>query len=341
MSNLMAQRSDSAFASVSIPILSLARDRPGGNGHALGEPAASTATQVVERINPSMARVWSRHHRDPAMLNEHNCADLISSFRARGQQEIPAIVREVSDDQSHQYEIICGVRRHWAASWLKAHGSPEFMLLVEVRKLNDEEAFLLSDMDSRTRRDISDYERACDYARSLEWYYDGNQQRMAERLKVSKSWLSRFLELAKLPPDVVGAFGSADLIGIAHGAVLAPLLRVPRTRQRILEAASALKVEQTELYANTGARIGPPAVIQRLVTASRKQKTSRGGSQAKEHVIRAKDGAILALGVKASRGGAATIRFPAPAKHNKADLLVAAGDLLEWFGSSNALTVDG
>jgi ParB family chromosome partitioning protein len=169
MSNLLRERSDSiaAVSSAKFPILSIPDDCPMENSLSAEVPAKNAGAQIVERIDPSMARVWSRHHRNPAALNEHNCTDLISSFRARGYQEMPAIVREVSDNPRQPYEIICGVRRHWAASWLRSHGSPDFMFLVEVRTLSDEEAFLISDLDSRTRRDISDYERACDYARSL------------------------------------------------------------------------------------------------------------------------------------------------------------------------------
>ena len=95
---------------------------------------------------------------------------------------------------------------------------PEFRFLIEPRELSDEEAFRLADLENRSRKDLSDYERAIDYARAIERYYDGSQQRMAERLEVSKSWLSRYLELARLPPEVIAAFGSPHVIGISHAA---------------------------------------------------------------------------------------------------------------------------
>ena len=65
-----------------------------------------------------------------------------------------------------------------------------------------------------------------DYAKAVERYYGGSQQKMVERLEVTKSWLSRYLELARLPKEVVTAFGSSATIGITHGAALGPLLRV-------------------------------------------------------------------------------------------------------------------
>ena len=63
-------------------------------------------------------------------------------------------------------------------------------LLIEVRELTDEEAFRLADIENRDRRDISDYERAVDYAEACQFYYGGHQGRMAERLEVSNAWLA-------------------------------------------------------------------------------------------------------------------------------------------------------
>ena len=72
-----------------------------------------------------------------------------------------------------------------------------------VANLTDEEAFRLSDIENRDREDISDYERATDYADALGRYYENRQNAMAERLEVSEAWLSRYLLLAKTPkPDV-------------------------------------------------------------------------------------------------------------------------------------------
>src|SRR5262249_7295677 len=161
-----------------------------------------------------------------------NCADLIDSFKAEGRQNFAAIVRRIEGERDHDYEVICGARRLWAVTWMRAHDQPDFKFLVEPRELNDEEAFRIADLENRSRRDLSDYERASDYARAVDRYYEGNQQRMAERLEVSKSWLSRYLELARLPAEVVAAFASPHAIGISHAAALAPLLRIDDQKAR-------------------------------------------------------------------------------------------------------------
>lgn len=145
---------------------------------------------------------------------------------------------------SSDFEVICGARRHWTVSWLRAHGMPDLRFMIEPRELTDEEAFRISDLENRSRRDLSDYERAVDYARAMERYYDNSQQRMAERLQVTTSRLSRYLELARLPPFILEAFGSTPLIGISHAAKLAPLLRVPVMRKTLEQAAVVVLSEQ-------------------------------------------------------------------------------------------------
>ena len=155
-------------------------------------------------VDPARCRIWQYHNRDYAALSVGNCADLIDSIKSQGRQEVPAIVRRIPDDPEHAFEVICGARRHWTISWLRAHDYPDLKFLVEPRELTDEEAFRVADLENRSRKDLSDYERATDYARALELYYDGSQQRMADRLEVSKSWLSRYLELARLPTEVLG-----------------------------------------------------------------------------------------------------------------------------------------
>ncbi len=306
----------------------------GARDNRLAELAAGNSiTRFQELVDPARCRIWDGHNRDYAALNPDTCADLIESFKAQGRQEVPAIVRRIQGDPERAYEVICGARRHWTVSWMRAHDYPEFKFLIEPRELTDEEAFRIADLENRSRRDLSDYERACDYARAVERYYGGSQQRMAERLEVTKSWLSRYLELARLPAEVVASFGSPHVIGISHGAALAPLLRSPEQRERVLAEALALRVEQTELAGRSAPTIVPAAVMQRLVGAAQKPAPSGAAGRAKQHVVRAPDGAILARGQKAVRGGGVTISFPAPSKHERMVLLGALEEILDRITS--------
>jgi ParB family chromosome partitioning protein len=301
----------------------------GIRGNRLAELAAGTSiSRVQELVDPARCRIWEGHNRDYGALTAETCADLIESFKAQGRQEIPAVVRRVQGDPEHDFEVICGARRHWTVGWLRAHDFPDIRFLVEPHELTDEEAFRVSDLENRSRRDLSDYERARDYARAVERYYDGNQQRMADRLEVTKSWLSRYLELARLPAQVLAAFGSPHVIGISHAALLAPLLRVPEQSERILTEAAALQAEQITLVEHHQPQIPPATVARRLVSAAN-AKMPRIAPSGREHVVRMPDGAIVARGQKGGRGGAVTISVPAPGKYDRAALLAAVEEILD------------
>ena len=228
-------------------------------------------TRTHEAIDPAVCRIWEGHNRDYDALNINVCADLVASLRAQGKQEVPAIVRRITGDPTYRFEVICGARRHWSVTWLRANDYPDFKFVVEPREMSDEEAFRVADLENRSRKDLSDYERASDYARAVDRYYGGSQQRMVERLQVTKSWLSRYLELAKLPTEIVQCFESPHVIGITHAAALAPVLGQPSMRQRLLDEAAILGADQKTRLAEGAAAITPAQVVSRLL-ANRQPK---------------------------------------------------------------------
>lgn len=207
----------------------------------LAEQAAGTRQETVLRlVDPAECRMWARHNRDYGLLTEETCRDLIDGIRAQGRQEFPAIVRRLPDGEAHRYEVICGARRHFAITWLRANTYPQFKYLIEERSLSDEEAFRLADIENRDREDISDYERARDYAEAVALYYEGKQKRMAERLECSEAWLSRFLALARLPEEIVAAFASVRDIKELYARQLKPLLAGKESRAAVLAEAQSI-----------------------------------------------------------------------------------------------------
>lgn len=193
-----------------------------------------------ELVDPARCRMWEGHNRDYALLSEARCEDLIESIKAQGRQEIPAIVRRVTGSPDFEFEVICGARRHWTISWLRAHNYPEFKFLVDIREIGDEEAFRLADIENRARDDLTDFERARDYLRALDLYYDGRQKTMAERLKVSESWLTRFLDLARLPGELVKAFANPQDLGVRNAIALKALMKPEDRKARAFAEAGRL-----------------------------------------------------------------------------------------------------
>ena len=294
----------------------------------LAELAGGLAqTRVQELVDPARCRIWQYHNRDYAALSVGNCADLIDSIKSQGRQEVPAIVRRIPDDPEHAFEVICGARRHWTISWLRAHDYPDLKFLVEPRELTDEEAFRVADLENRSRKDLSDYERATDYARALELYYDGSQQRMADRLEVSKSWLSRYLELARLPTEVLGAFGTPHALGISHAATLAPLLKIPKAAAAVLAEAELLTAEQQTHSRDKRTYISASICVHRLSCAAREKPPSKQNPGL--ITVRGKDGAPLMKAKMTGRGGGLSVDIPKAGKIDRAQLIAAFTELLE------------
>ena len=229
-----------------------------GRNNRLSELASgSLVNRAVELVDPARCRMWSAHNRDYAALNEERCADLITSLKAQGKQEVAAIVRRLENDEQFDFEVISGARRHWSISWLRKNNYPEFRFLVEIRVLSDEEAFRLSDIENRAREDLSDFERSHEYLKALEAYYGGKQVAMAERINVSVSWLSRYLDLARLPKEILGAFTTPHDLRIKHITKLKPVLKAPEMRKRAIAEAVSIAQARTSggAYPQTAAEV--------------------------------------------------------------------------------------
>jgi len=234
--------------------------------------ARVTAGDVREKtfklVDPDRCRMWSRHNRRYDLLNETACGDLLESLRSQGEQEFPAIVRRVHDDPDFDYEVVCGARRHWSVSHLRNVEHRDIRFLIEERELSDEAAFRLADVENRSRKDICDYERALDYRNAVEAFYGGFAVRMAERLEVSKGWLSRFLDLAKLPTDVVDAFGDVRQLREHHAREIKPLLTDAATRPRVMAEAKRIAAVQASARERGEGVLDGPKVIAALKRAA-------------------------------------------------------------------------
>ncbi|MDO7844188.1 ParB/RepB/Spo0J family partition protein [Sphingomonas immobilis] len=242
-----------------------------GRENRLAELAAGTVvSRTHELVDPARCRMWAGHNREYALLNEERCADLIESMKAQGRQEMPAIVRRVRGEPDYDFEVICGARRHWSISWLRSHNYPDFRFLVDIRELSDEEAFRIADIENRAREDLSDLERARDYLRALEAYYEGRQKVMAERINVTESWLSRYLDLARLPAELMIAFPNPQDLRIKHVTTIKPLLKPDDRRQRVFAEAAALRARS----GGEGAPVAVPDIVRALALAADPPKKS-------------------------------------------------------------------
>lgn len=236
---------------------------------ALARIASGEVRQVTQVfLDPARVSVWPGNARDYAHLNEENCRELIDAIIAEGGQKMPATVRKKADDPQHDYEVIVGTRRHWAITWLRRNSYPDIQFVAQVANIDDEAAFRLADIENRARADVSDLERARNYAAALHDHYGGVATRMADRIKVSKGWLSKMLKVATIPDDIVAAFSSPQDIQLKPGYALAQLLDNAGHAAAIGAVSQIIASEQDELRASGRPPYPAAEVMRRLVAAT-------------------------------------------------------------------------
>ncbi|MGA8907571.1 MAG: ParB/RepB/Spo0J family partition protein [Acidobacteriaceae bacterium] len=254
-------RAARAPASLGSPLLARA--------NSLERIASGELKQVTHvRLDPKRCRIWSGNARNYAALNLERCRDLVDSMIAEGGQKVPALVRKLKNDPDHDYEVIYGTRRHWATSWLRANNYPDFVFLAEVREIDDEAAFRLADLENRARQDITEIERARNYAAALPLHYDGKQGKMAERLNISKSLLSKMIAFANVSDKILGAFTVPGELSLRQGYALAQATSTPSTEARATRAAIAIVKENAALMEAGKGALPTASVLAKLLTAA-------------------------------------------------------------------------
>jgi ParB family chromosome partitioning protein len=246
-----------------------------GRENALARVASGEVRQVTQLlINPTRVRLWAGNARIQERLSVEAVRDLIDSILAEGGQKVPVVVRHVSGDPDFDYEVIAGTRRHFAISWLRANSYPDMKLLAQVADLDDEAAFRLADIENRARKDVSDIERARNYSAALEAHYGGKAVRMAERLKLSKGWLSKMLKAAVIPDSVLAAFSDLGELTLNPAYALATALDDKVRAQAIVAEAEAISSENAAAGVIGSPPLAGAAILKRLMTASISQKIS-------------------------------------------------------------------
>jgi len=308
------------------------RDMIASRTNRLAEMATGASVPKTQyQVDPAKCRMWAHHNRDYQALDFERCKDLIESIKAQGKQEVPAIVRRVQGDADYEFEVICGARRHWSVTWLRENNYPNIRFLVEPREMTDEEAFRVSDLENRAREDLTDYERARDYLRALDTYYGGKQKDMAERLNVTPSWLSRYLDLARLPDELVAAFASPHDLRIKHVTQIKPLMK-PQVKYEQVERRAREIADQIR----AGRALAPADVIKQLSAAYKGPQKVRIAEKAggRHETIMDSTGKPILTVHKPRRGEGVSLTLIPDGKGNRKEVLAAFERILAEYWPS-------
>lgn len=301
---------------------------------ALARIATGEVKQVTQLLlDPARVRIWPGNARHQASLTEESCRDLIDSIIAEGGQKVPVVVRRVTDDEAYDYELIAGTRRHWSISWLRANSYPDTQLLAQVQNLDNESAFRLADLENRARRDVSDFERARNYREALKSYYGDRQNRMAERLNLSKGWLSKMLTVAALPDWAVAAYASPADIQLKVCYQLAQRLAAlaeddPKVLKKAKGEAEVIAADQAKRRKASQATIPAADVTKRLQEATQ----DRGAEPDALFRADSAHGRPAVSVLSANRNGA-TVRIHAGSGASDAEIVSMVADALKALQS--------
>lgn len=127
-------------------------------------------------------------------------AELAESIREKGVLQ-PLLVRERPDG----FEIVAGERRWRASQMAKLHNIP-----VLVRDYTDTEVLEVAIIENIQRADLSAIEEATAYQQLIE-RFGHTQEKLAESLGKSRSYIANALRLLTLPADVVGMIETGTL----------------------------------------------------------------------------------------------------------------------------------
>lgn len=173
-------------------------------------------------------------------FNEESLEELAASIRSLGIVQ-PITVREMGNGQ---YLIISGERRWRASNIAKLHSIPAYIV-----KASDEQVVEMALIENIQREDLNAIEVALTYKRLLE-YSQGTQDELAQKVGKTRSSISNYLRLLRLPAEVQLGL-TEKKIDMGHARALLSLsdpAQQLHLYQRIYK--EQLSVRQVEAIAN-------------------------------------------------------------------------------------------
>lgn len=146
---------------------------------------------------------WANRHGDSFKNKEFD--RLKADIESAGGNVQAIKVRPTLGSDPQRYEIVFGHRRHRACLDL---GLP---VLAVIESINEHELFVEMDRENRQRADLRPYEQGEMYRCALDEGLYPSLRKLAEALGISHSNVSRALNIARLPPEILDAFPRLEI----------------------------------------------------------------------------------------------------------------------------------
>ncbi len=204
----------------------------------------------VVKLDTSLIDESAWANRDDANFAEGNqdFADLKAEIENAGGNVQPIKVRR----KGERYEVAFGHRRLRACREL---GLP---VAAIVEDMDDAKLFVEMDRENRARKNLSAYEQGEMYRKALERKLFASQNQMSKALGVDQTVISRAVQLASLPREIIQAFASKLDLQFRFAAPLAKACAEDR----------AAAIAQAKEIAKMTRRPAAAAIVDRIVAAT-------------------------------------------------------------------------
>lgn len=202
---------------------------------AAGGVASGRQVEVVpvERLHPNPNQ--PRRH-----FTDADIQDLAASIRVKGVLQ-PLIVRPIADRVGH-FEIVAGERRWRASQIAQVHAVP-----VLIRQFDDTEVLEVAIIENIQRADLNAIEEAMAFRQLME-RFGHTQERLAEALSKSRSYIANLLRLLSLPDGVQDLVVGGQL-SAGHARALITSPDPQKLARQVVE--KGLSVRETEELARS------------------------------------------------------------------------------------------
>ena len=161
--------------------------------------------QAARRLDPQRITASKWANRDASHFQTEAFARLKEEIASAGGNVQPIKVRALAkpSEGSPPFEVVFGHRRHRACLEL---GMP--VLAVVETDMQDADLFVEMERENREREDLSAWEQGVMYLRALEQGLFPSAKQLAAAIDRDLGNIGKAMALAKLPAEVVRAFGS-------------------------------------------------------------------------------------------------------------------------------------
>lgn len=193
------------------------------------------AEQAVSGAEASIPIEWVHPNPDQPRktFTPSDMDDLVASVKEKGIIQ-PLVVRKVGDAE---YQLVAGERRWRAAQAANLHNVP-----VVVRNFTDAEVLEIAIIENIQRADLNPIEEAAGYRQLME-RFGHTQEKLAEALGKSRSYIANLLRLLQLPEKVQDLLQQGKL-SAGHARALITSENAEVLAEQVVK--QGLSVRQTE-----------------------------------------------------------------------------------------------